>query len=197
MRMGVFATIVVTLCGFIQASGAVEASWQTVRAAGDPRITIDIPARVAQRPAADLKKDEDMEFAADYSGTKTGVICNLTHNAYDPRMPQKQFAALIGSVVSRFCTASDVSDFRALSSKPAVSSGYPAGICASTFTNSSVKKPGIVKAVLVVSAPSAAYFLECNVFSAARQASELAWGLELEQFVGHVQSSLHLPSEAR
>ncbi len=196
MRIAVAASIAVALYGLIQAAGAEEASWQTVRAAGDPRITIDIPARAAQRPAANLKKGEDMDFVAEYAGN-IGITCRLNHNEYDPRLPQKQFAALIGSVVSRFCTATGVIDFHVLYSKPAVSNGYSAGVCASTFTDSSVKKPGIVKAVLVVSAPRAAYFLECNVFGAARKAAELAWAVDLKQFIGHVQSSLHLPSTAK
>ena len=80
-----------------------------------------------------------------------------------------------------------------LESKAAVNSGYPAGICASIFTNASGKKPAEIAADMVVAAPAGLYDLQCHFSAEDQDDLEVDWVTDFADFTHHIQESLKLP----
>ncbi|MDE2134243.1 MAG: hypothetical protein KGJ49_06550 [Alphaproteobacteria bacterium] len=186
------ATVLLAFSG----TAAAADDWQTVQVAGDPAITIDIPAGVDQEKGVDPQKGELMAFFAENSEGDEDLACFLNRNPYSEKMDQKAWnAALASSKRSLLCETSgtDISDYELDTSHPATSNGYSAATCDGAYSDSSQKMKGVVVSNLTVAAPEAIYSLTCNASATDRDEAIAAWLAEWEDPVAHIQQSLHLP----
>jgi hypothetical protein len=168
-------------------------AWQTIHAAGDPRITLDIPAGVDQETSIDAKKGQLMAFFA--TAGDEDLDCFLLRSPYAKKFPQKRFSAALHKSMSGYCSESgaNISGWTSLLTEPVTSSGIDAVACASVYTNSKEKKPGMVDSVLAVPAPKAIYTLICHISATDQDSAQASWMVNWHDDIGHLQSSLVLP----
>ena len=181
---------------FAFASVAVaDADWQTIQAAGDPGITIDIPAGVPQETSVDPSKGELMAFFAASSHGDETLQCFLNREAYSETMNRQAWdAALASSKISLLCenSGATISRYEADSSQSTTSNGYSAATCVGAYTDSREKLPGIVTSTLTIAAPDAIYVLTCNAGATDQDEAIAAWMVDWKDSVAHMQASLHL-----
>jgi hypothetical protein len=179
------------------AAGCVAAdaqfTWKNVPIGGRSDFSIDMPAKVD--PETKLDAGELFVFFA--STEDDDIICMLSLNTYTAEVTQALAIAGVGSDKRNvFCSSDDkaAKDFDTLESKAAVNSGYPAGVCASIFTNSSGKKPAEIATAMVVAAPAGLYDLQCHITAEDEDDLEVDWVSDFEDFAHHIEDSLKLPA---
>lgn len=197
MRTGVTVAMALSFCVLAVAASTAETPWQTVRAAGDATITIDIPAAVKQETKLDPKSGTLMEFHSLSATTGEGFQCLLVRGRYSKKMTRKDWTArLSGSKTGVLCENVEkfksVSGFSPMASQPTTSNGFSAATCAASFTKSDEKRPGIVTSVMAVAAPKALYTLTCILSDVDQKTAVGSWGSH-SQDVTHMQASLRLP----
>ncbi len=184
----------------LSGTAASADDWKTVQVAGDPAITIDIPAAVDQVKDVDPAKGELMGFFAENSAGDEDLECFLNRNPYSKGMDQMAWnAVLASSRRSLLCETSGtgISDYELDTSHPATSNGYSAATCDGAYSDSSQKMKGVVVSMLTVAAPNALYTLTCNASATDRDEAIAAWLAQWEDPVAHIQQSLHLPAKEK
>jgi len=178
-------------------TAVADSDWQTIQAAGDPRITIDIPAAVHQESAADPKKGELMAFfAANSEGDET-LACFLNRNEYSKNMNAQAWqAALQSKDAAMMCdkNGANISNHELDTYASTTSSGYVASTCDAAYTDGSEKLKGGIISVMSIAAPDAFYTLTCEVGATDKDEAIAAWLVTWKDVVAHVQTSLQLPA---
>jgi hypothetical protein len=178
--------------------GASAEDWHNIQTAGDPAVSIDIPAAVNQVKDVDPAKGELMAFFAENAEGDEDLECFLNRGPYSEKMNRAAWeAALQTSNNSLLCETSGdtISNYQLDTSGPATSNGYGAATCDAAYTDSRQKMKGIVTSVLTVAAPDAIYSLTCNVNTSDRDEAIAAWMADWKDTVSHIQQSLHLPTK--
>lgn len=101
MQRGRVFAAALTACVFAPATSMGQVTWQTIHAAGDPRITLDIPAGVDQETSIDAKKGQLMAFFA--TAGDEDLDCFLLRSPYSKKVPQKRFSVALHKSMSGYC----------------------------------------------------------------------------------------------
>jgi hypothetical protein len=195
MRLSVAMAVALSLCVVApMASAQEQAHWTTVHAAGDPRITIDIPANTDQETNIHPEKGQLMAlFFTDE------VACFLNREEYSEEHNQKFWAEfLAGSKIGLLCKTSgdNISQYEAIESQSTTSNGFPAATCVSSYTDSEQKERGRVLSELIVAAPGALYTLSCQTRGHVQAMAMGFWEIWKDAAV-RMQGSLHLPDSKK
>ncbi len=180
-------------------TAGADDTWQNVTL--DDGITMDIPAVVGSdyKPdAKDLKKGDLMFF--DVTGEEDGdLTCLLQRQFYAATFSHAN--ALAGLATRHrdvLCTAGDgQTNTKVLESESLSVSGYPAGLCAASYTAAGDKQPGQVDSELAVVTPKAFFLLTCTLSMDEQDEAEIYWASDWGDTVDHIQQSLHLPPSGR
>jgi hypothetical protein len=178
------------------AAGADDA-WKTITLDGRSDFTIEIPAGV--EPEAKRPKDQIMALFA--SAGDDDLFCAIERNRYTRAQPRAAFLkGLKTSSREIFCRpAADetASHLETLDSRETTAGAAPAALCATAYTRSGDKRPGIVLSALLIAAPDAAYVLSCEVSGPDQDEVEISWSTQWKDDISHMQNSLRLPASAK
>lgn len=178
-------------------TAVADSDWQTIHAAGDPRIVMDIPAAASQVSSVDPKKGQLMFFLAANSDNDKTLECFLTRDHYSKKMNAKAWqASLQTKSASMLCgiTSANISHYELDTSASTTSNGYSAATCDAAYADDRQKLQGVVMSVLTVAAPDALYSLTCKTGAVDRDEAIASWLSDWKDMVAHMQSSLRLPS---
>lgn len=195
MRLGVEIALAASFCVFAPMTGMAGTDWQTIHAAGDPNITIDIPADVNQETGVDAEKGQLMAVFA--SAGESEFVCLLYRDEYSQKMTRKFWAAALrSSKIVSLCEKSgaNISEFSTMGFHSTTTDGLPTGSCVSSYTDSNEKKPGAVYSRMTIAGPKRLYSLICIASAEGRDAAEMYWETQWKDVVAHIQTSLHLPA---
>lgn len=191
MRIAISAAL--CLC----AGGALAAnSWQTVTLAGNPAVTLDIPASSGKDyQPDDASKAQGMMMSFTLETKDSGAIgCGLNSISYQAFTKRDDVTQGMFISPDSFCSEfPDSTGTKSLFSRGAVSNGSPGAVCANSFSKGAAGSNGYVFSSFSVAAPDRLYHLNCIVNAATQDSAEKLWNTTWSQFVGHIQDSIHLP----
>lgn len=198
-RISISVAIALSICVFAPTAGIGQITWQTIHAAGDPKITIDIPADVHQETSVDPKKGQVMAFFASESDNRD-LMCFLFRFPYaSKKMTAKRYASAMLQSIPTICSESGptISRLTSMHTEATTSNGYPAASCASGYTKSDEKKPGMVETVMTFPTRKMVYNFTCKSSAEDQDNAEASWVALWHDAIAHMQSSLVLPDSEK
>ena len=168
-----------------------SSDWQTVTL---PRgVTMDVPAGIGPhyRPSAENAQKGDLMYFYAQTDDFGSMSCLLSYGAYTKTFTRaKAVERLADRDRNIMCdpgegtTGADTGESESLSI-----SGYPAGRCATAYTDPTDKGPGQVTATMTVAAPDGFYMLSCTVHAETQSHATSLWMSQWSKIVHHIQES--------
>jgi hypothetical protein len=182
------------------AAAKADTDWVTVKLAGKPDVTIDVPAIVAHEylPGKKAAKS-DLMFIALTTQSNGDYSCMLSRHAYSKDFPRRAAEQSLNSAArDALCGAlPGQSDNTLEKSEYLTSNGYAAGHCTASYIEHENKQPGQVIDLLAVAAPEGFYQLTCTGSDDSLEDARVMWGARWTGYAEHMRNSLHLPKKAK
>jgi hypothetical protein len=193
MRFLTFVSVGAVAACLPAISAAADQDWKAIVLEGKPDFTVDLPAGIHN----DERRPAGMPMVTAFGLGDDMLFCTVDKHEYSKEIARSKVIAMLAALKgANFCEDSDkdVSGYEAITSQETTSNGLPAAACASAYTKTSEKYPGIVHATVTVAAKHAIFLVTCLVQADNQADAESDWKSDQGDAARHVLKSLHLPA---